>query len=440
MHGLKSRARRTILVASLLAASTSAFFFPPDSYAQTTANRNDPRWVTAFGTSQQPNVTPLTISNATIRMIARVSIPGDSVRIRLDNTFGLAPVTIGRTFVGARVQGALVAEGTNKAVTFNGSTQVVIPPGGSVVSDAIPMTVFARQDLAVSMYLSGTVENPSRHGSAVVTSYLSENGTGDQAEGVGRTAFTATTTSMLLLKSVDVLSSTSRGAIVAFGDSITDGTCTTLDAHDRWEDLLSVRLDTNEEGNGVPGEGRPRLRDKAIVNEGIGGNTLTRAGLQPPPDSIPGVERLDRDVLSHSSVTHVILFMGTNDIRREATAAQVIAGMQNVIQRVKAKGLKIYGATIIPRHNVAASGTNTGWSPAKTAIRNEVNRWIRTSRQFDAVLDFDKVVLDPANPDLISPPFNCGDGIHPSPAGYYQMGKSVDLNLFRSTLRDLPAR
>lgn len=140
-------------------------------------------------------------------------------------------------------------------------------------------------------------------------------------------------------------------------------------------------------------------------------------------------------MLSHSSVTHVILFMGTNDIRRGASAAQVIAGMQNIIQRVKVPGLKIYGATIIPRHNVAPSGTNTGWNPAKTAIRNEVNQWIRTAAPFDAVLDFDKVVRDPANPDLIYPPFNCGDGIHPSPAGYYQMGKSVDLDLFNEKLR-----
>ena len=104
--------------------------------------------------------------------------------------------------------------------------------------------------------------------------------------------------------------------------------------------------------------------------------------------------------------------------------------MQTIIQRVKEKGLTIYGVTIIPRHNVAPSGTNTGWNPAKTAIRNEVNRWIRTKAPFDGVLDFDKVVRDPANPDLLTPAFNCGDGIHPSPAGYYQLGKSVDLDLF----------
>ncbi len=171
------------------------------------------------------------------------------------------------------------------------------------------------------------------------------------------------------------------------------------------------------------------------MNEGIGGNTITRNALSPPPDSIPGLERLDRDVLSHAGVTHVVLFMGTNDIRREASAAQVIAGMENIIQRVKAKGLRIYGVTIIPRHNVAPSGTNTGWNPAKTAIRNQVNQWIRTVAPFDGVLDFDKVVRQPANGDLLVPAFNCGDGIHPSPAGYYRMGKSVDLDLFEESER-----
>ena len=428
MSNITSRARRRFLATIILASM--ALLGPLPVSAESSAAQHPARWVTAFGTSQQPNIIPVTINNATIRMIARVSIPGNSIRIRLDNTFGQAPVTIGSAFAGPRVQGARLAEGYNKQVTFNGSTQVVIPVGGSVVSDPIGLRVFARQDVGVSLHLPGVNVNPSQHTSAVVTSYLSANGSGDVSSDVTPTPYTGTTTSMLLLKSIDVLSSTSRGAIVAFGDSITDGTCTTLDAHNRWEDWVSVKLDTMDDD-----EGPQQLRDKAMVNEGIGGNTLTRNGLQPPPDSIPGIERLDRDVLSHSSVTHVVLFMGTNDIRREASAAQVIDAMKAIIQRVKAKGLKIYGVTIIPRHNVAASGTNTGWSPAKTAIRNQVNRWIRTSGQFDDVLDFDRVVLDPNNPDLIYAPFNCGDGIHPSPAGYYEMGKEVDLDLFRSQRR-----
>jgi lysophospholipase L1-like esterase len=143
------------------------------------------------------------------------------------------------------------------------------------------------------------------------------------------------------------------------------------------------------------------------------------------------LERLERDVLTHHGVTHVILFMGTNDLRRGAPAQQVIDGMQEIIKRVKAAGMKIYGVTIIPRHNRASADENSGWNADRTRMRNEINQWIRTKAPFDAVIDFDKVVQDPGNPDLIFPPFNCGDGIHPSPRGYLEMGKSIRLDLFK---------
>ena len=393
-------------------------------------------WITAWGASQQTLGSAM-ISNATVRMVARVTIPGDAVRIRLDNTFGTEPVTIGKVYVGLRVQGPALASGSNRQVLFNRSAAVVIPAGGARESDPVPMNVLAWQDLAVSLYIPEANVHPSQHTAAVVTSYMSENGSGDAAASETAAPFTGTTTSMLWLKAIDVRSSSSAGAIVVFGDSITDGTCTTRDAHDRWEDWLALRL--NQE-NISPGRGS-RSRNagnakmyEAVVNEGIGGDTLTRENIQPPPDSPSGIERLDRDVLSHSGVKYVILFMGTNDIRREASAAQVIAGMRDIIQRVKARGLKIIGVTIIPRHNVAPTETNTGWNTAKTQIRNEVNQWIRKQAPFDAVIDFSKTVQDPANPDLLYPPFNCGDGIHPSPRGYYEMGESAPIDLFEGGL------
>jgi lysophospholipase L1-like esterase len=261
-----------------------------------------------------------------------------------------------------------------------------------------------------------------------VTSYMSANGSGDVTAEEGRMPFSTTTTSMFWLKAIDVLSPSATGAVVAFGDSITDGTCATLDANNRWEDWVAVRAQLDAESRGQAGV------HKAVVNEGIGGNTLTR-DVQPLPDSPPGMERLDRDVLSHVGTTHVILFMGTNDIRRNASTSQVIAGMQDVIKRVKARGLKIIGVTIIPRHNVPPSGTNTGWDASKTQIRREVNQWIRTNAPFDGVIDFDRVVRDPTNADLMDPAFNCGDGIHPAPRGYYEMGKSVRLDLFKENLK-----
>jgi len=393
----------------------------------TAQGRLDPGiWVTAWGTSQQALGTAM-ITNATVRMIARVTIPGDAVRIRLDNTFGVQPVTIGKAYVGLRVQGPALAIGSDRQAFFNRSATVVIPAGGTAESDPVSMSVLAWQDLAVSLYIPEANVRPSQHTGAVVTSYMSDNGSGDSAADETLKPFTRTTTSMYWLKAIDVQSSSAAGAIVAFGDSITDGTCTTLDAHDRWEDWLSLRLNpVNAKTN------------EAVVNEGIGGNTLTRENIQPPPDSPPGTERLDRDVLSHLGVKYVILFIGTNDIRREASATQVIAGMKDIIKRVKARDLKIIGATVIPRHNAAPSDSNTGWDAGKTQIRNEVNEWIRKEAPFDAVIDFSTTVQDRTKPDLLYPPFNCGDGIHPSPRGYYEMGEAVPLDLFDGALAGRP--
>jgi lysophospholipase L1-like esterase len=380
------------------------------------------RWRTAWATAQQTLGTA-TVTNTTVRLIARVTIGGEAVRIRLDNTYGTSPLRIGKAYVGLRARGATLAPGSNRPVLFGGVESVTVPPGGSVRSDTLALRVIARQDLAVSLYVPDANVQPSQHSGALVTSYLGAPNAGDRSPVESSEPFTGTTAAMPWLKAIDVLSSSASGVIVAFGDSITDGTCATLDAHDRWEDWLAIRLALEDDRQGG------RNAQKAVVNEGIGGNTVTREGLQPPPDSTPGIERLERDVLSHEGVSDVILFMGTNDIRRGAPAAQVIAGMSDIVQRVKARGMKIFGATIIPRHNVAASGTNTGWSDAKTAIRRDVNQWIRTRARFDGVLDFDTVVGDPANPDSIFPAFNC-DGIHPTPRGYYEMGKSVPLDLF----------
>ena len=379
------------------------------------------RWVTAWGTSQQ-SLGETVMTNATVRMIAQVTSSGESVRVRFDNTYGERPLRIGRAYVGSRMRGATLSPGSNRELSFGGAASITVPPGGSVRSDPVEMRVLAFQDLAVSLHVPDADVRPSQHTQARVTSHVSADDAGDVAADETGTPFTGTTVSMFWLKSIDVLSSSTNGAIVAFGDSITDGSCSTLDGHDRWEDWLAVRLnlDARRERGGAY---------TAIVNEGIGGNTVTAEPLRPPPVSTPGVERLERDVLSHSGVTHVILFMGTNDIRREASASQVIAGMEEIIMRVRAAGLQIIGVTIIPRHDRAPAGDNTGWNQAKTQARNTVNAWMRTDPPFDAVLDFDQVARDLDNPDLIFPAFDC-DGIHPTARGYYEMATSVPLDLF----------
>lgn len=383
-------------------------------------------WVTAWGTSQQA-LGETAISNATVRLIARVTIPGEAVRVRLDNGYGTEPLRVGRATIAPRIQGALVAPGSMKPLTFGKSTEATIPPGGAVWSDPVPMPVFAQQDLAVTLFIPGNDVKPSQHTNGVVTSYRTPNGAGDKTSDESRTPFTETFTATWWLKSIDVQSSVAGGAIVAFGDSITDGTCSTLEANDRWVNVLSTRLGLQYEA--VAAQAGSRARVKAIVNEGIGGNTVTR-NVQPAPDSMPGLERFDRDVLSHHSVTDVIVFMGTNDLRREGSVSQVTDGLATIVKRVKAAGPRVIGVTMIPRHNVEPTATNTGWNSEKTRRRREVNEWIRTKAGFDAVLDFDAMVRDKAQPDLIHPPFNCGDGIHPSPAGYLAIGKAIPLSLF----------
>ena len=422
---LQSATRMRMVPAIAGAAMTLSLPFAQSVQGQPSQSR----WVTAWGTSQQA-AGDTAVSNATVRMIARPTIAGDSIRIRVDNTFGREPLRIGRAFAGHRVRGALLAKGSNRAVMFGGAPNVTIPAGGSVTSDPVTLKVLALQDVAVSLFIPGTRVLPSQHTGAVVTSYRTPDESGDVASAEDATAFTQTTTSLWWLKSIDVLASSRSASVVAFGDSITDGTCSTLDAHDRWEDVVATRLELDRSGANRRASS-PREDPLAITNEGIGGNTLTRQGLDPAPDSPPGLERLERDVLTHHGVSTVVLFMGTNDIRRGAGADQVIQAMTTIAQKVKASGARIIGVTIIPRHN-AAGGAATPWDSSKTRIRNEVNGWIRTRAPFDAVIDFSKVVNDPADPDLILPAFNCGDGIHPSPRGYFEMGSAVDLSVLRT--------
>jgi lysophospholipase L1-like esterase len=376
-------------------------------------------WVVAWTTSMVGLAQNVTLTNATVRMTVRPTITGSAVRVRLDNTFGTTPLTIGAGYVGISLARRGLVEGSNVKLTFGGSPSVTIAAGQRALSDQIMFRVEAWQDVAVSLFLPDTKVPVTSHNGALTTSYLTPNDAGNHAAESSNTSFTETTAALYFVSSLDVLSNSAQGAIIAFGDSITDGTCSVLDAHNRWEDVLALRL--LFQGG----------REWAVVNEGIGGNTVTRQHLMPPPDSPPGLERLDRDVLQLSGVTHVIVFEGTNDIRRDASSEQVIAGLRDIIKRLKAVRLKVIGVTIIPRHNVAASANNTGWSPAKTAIRNTVNDWIRHRADFDAVIDFDKVVWNPDEHDLIDPAFNCGDGIHPTPLGYLAMGRAIDLKIFR---------
>jgi lysophospholipase L1-like esterase len=406
-------ARLTMSSGWALVLATAALVATSGGTADGQGRAGRARWIAAWATSQQA-LGAAGLSNATVRMIARVTIPGEQVRVRFDNAYGTAPLQVGRATLALRRGGAALVPGSLKRLSFAGAGQATIPAGGSIVSDAVPLPVRARQDLAVSFHIPESDVRPSQHTNGLVTSFLTADGAGDLTEDESATPFVNRTTAALWLKSVDVFSSQASGGIVAFGDSITDGSCATPDAYERWPDLLAQRLELDG-------------RVVAVVNEGIGGNTVLPKHPDPiPPTGMAALDRLDRDVLAHPGMTHVVLFIGTNDLRRNATPAMVSEGLDTLARRVKAKGLKVIGATLIPRHN------NTGqtpWDPTKTARRNELNVWIRSKAPFDAVLDFDKVVRDRASTDLIEPVFDC-DGIHPSPRGYYEMAKSVKLSLF----------
>jgi lysophospholipase L1-like esterase len=383
MHSLKA-AWWTAITAVVLIALGPCLSGP--------AEAQQGQWITSWGSSMQ-GLSSGTLTNATVQMIARPTIAGDAVRVKLENTFSAQPLTIGAASIALRNYRASLVAGSNRPLTFKGLPSVTIPAKGWVLSDPVAFTVEARQDLAVSLYLPGTNVPITRHSAAYTNSYLTPNGAGNQTASENRSAFTVTKSDMYWLSAVEVFSPSATGAIIALGDSITNGTCSTTDAHDRWEDLLAVRL-------------LMAGHSTAVVNEGISGNRLSQAK-----------QRLDRDVLQQAGVTHVVLFMGTNDIDRGASAAQVMADQQEIINRVKATGLKIIGVTILPR---------AGWTTAKTAVRHQVNGWIRHQAAFDAVLDFDEVVRDPANPDLLHPEFDC-DGVHPNAFGYSVMGQSIEL-------------
>lgn len=380
------------------------------------ANAGAQQWVASWGSSLQgPAPEDWTISNASIRLIARSTIGGDRVRVRLENTFGEQPLSIGAAAVGLRNNGPTLVIGSSRVLQFGGAAAVTVPAGEYVVSDPVDLAVQAEQELAVSLYVPGADVRSSIHRNALTTSYLTESGVGDRTTDAAGDAFTATTPWMHWLSAVEVYSSTARGAVVAFGDSITDGSCATPDGHDRWEDVLYARL----------AAAGARL---GMINAGIGGNTVIRV---PPVGSVPGVERLDRDVLSLAGITHVIIFLGTNDLRREATAEQVIAGLEEIVGRIKAQGLRVIGATIIPRNPRPRGGLppELGFGPERNARRHAINAWARGNTELDALIDFDAVTQDPDDRDFIYPPYDC-DGIHPNVFGYAAMGRSIDLGVF----------
>jgi len=356
---------------------------------------------------------PVTISNQTIRQVVRVSAGGERLRVVLSNAFGTAPVEIGAAHVALRDKDAIVKAASVKPLTFGGSTTGRILPGATMVSDAIDLAVPPVSDLVVDLYLPGDLGlGPSpvtTHNGASQTNYVSGTGnhSGEASMMVERTAG-----AWFLLSRVEMAAGREAGAVVAFGDSITDGARSTADMNSRWPDVLARRLAARK---------GPAI---GVLNAGISGNQVLGDGA-----GVSALARFDRDVLMQTGVTHVVIMEGINDIgiartNASPSAQDLIAGQKQLIERAKARGLKVYGATLTPFEGAAY------WTTEGEAKRQALNEWIRTSKAYDAVIDFDKVTRDPAAPTKFLPAYDSGDHLHPGDAGYKAMGEAVDLKLF----------
>jgi len=372
---------------------------------------SDVRWVGTWTASPQAASAPVELKGQTIRQIVRVSIGGKKVRVRLSNAFGAGPLVISAAHVALRSTGATIAAGSDRTLTFNGSPTMAIPPGALVVSDPVNLQVPDLGELAVSIYVAGNQVAATEHTVGLRTTYVSAEGDFSGADSLP----TATTTqSLYFLTGVEVDAARSSRAIVTLGDSITDGNRSTADANKRWPDRLAERLAAQKGGGKV-----------AVLNAGISGNRLLH-----DKDSSNALARLDRDVLAQSGARYLIVLLGINDIGfpGAVTAEEIIAGHRQIIDRAHAMGLKVYGGTLTP---FQAFMPGLYYTAVGEAQRQVVNQWIRTSRAYDAVIDFDKAIRDPNNPSTILPAYDSGDNLHPNDAGYKAMADAINLALFK---------
>ena len=351
----------------------------------------------------------------TLREIIFPSVGGDLVRLVLTNVFGTSALQVGHVTAARAGQGASVVPGTIHPVTFGGRPSVRIPPGQQVLSDPVGIQVPALQNLAVSVYLPGRTGRATLHTDAQQVNWVSA--AGDHAAEAGSGAFTAAIPSWYYVSGLLVRSYGAAGTVVAFGDSITDGVGATVGGNGRWPNDLAQRLD------GLAG---PAL---AVVDEGIGGNRVLGASRC---CGASAEARFARDALDQPGVRDVILLEGINDIGDSTghrhldpgfTPATIIAGYRNLIAQAHARGVRIFGATLLPYQGAGY------YSPAGEAVREAVNTWIRTSGAFDGVVDFDAVMRNPADPLRLNPAYDSGDHLHPNDVGYQAMADAINLQM-----------
>jgi lysophospholipase L1-like esterase len=387
-------------------------------------------WVVSWGASASPPPDAeeirrkgLEFNNQTLREIIHLSIGGSTVRVRFSNFFGTQSLEIGSAHLALRASDSTILPSSDRALTFGGAPGVPIPPNAFVLSDAVKLAVPAESDLAISIFVPHVTAAAGIHNFAQQTSYV---GAGDLTAALS-IANPRAISSWIFLAGVDVSAPLSAGAIAVFGDSRVDGDGSTANANQRWPNVLAKRLSQ---------EGLPL----GVLNAGIVGNRILHDAPQVAVElGVNGLARFDRDALDPPGVKYVIVFEGIVDIGLPGTqfapaseavgVGDLIAGMKQLIERAHDRGIRVFGATQTPFGS--ATVIPGIFSAEKEAQRKALNQWIRSSHAFDAVIDFEKVVLDPANPEKIRPAFDSGDHIHPNDAGYEAMANAIDISLFR---------
>ena len=416
----------TRLMSDLLARLVVAFL---GACLTTVAAPQPTHWVVSWGTSASPppdvdraRAKGLEFNNQTVREIVHLSLGGPEVRVRFSNAFGSQGLEIGAAHVALRAGDSAIQPFTDRALTFGGAAGVTVPPNAFVLSDPVKLAAPAGSDLAISIFVPHAATAAGMHYLAQQTSYA---GAGDQTA-ASSIADAHPLETWVFLAGVDV-SAPSAAAVAVFGDSRVDGDGSTPNSNHRWPDVLARRLSQK----GIP---------LGVLNAGIIGNRI----LHDAPKAfallgVNGLSRFDRDALDQPGVKYVILLQGIVDIglpgtdfapaSEAVTVEELIAGLKQLIVRAHERGMKVFVATQTPFSG--ATSVPGMFSPEKELKRRALNQWIRSSHDFDGLLDFDKVLLDPTNPERIRPQWDCGDHIHPNDAGYEAMANSVDLAIFR---------
>lgn len=394
-------------------------FFVANAFAQT-------KWVGSWASSQQipeqrNEMAKADLEDMTLRQLIHLSIGGPQLRVKVSNRYGLAPIRFTSVHIAKPVSTttSAIVPGTDKELTFAGKAEVTVPAGADYVSDAAAYPVAPGSDLSITLHIAKAPERQTSHPGSRATSYFRH---GNHVADPQFPANTGTIEHWYFISGVDVATGPEAAAIVALGDSITDGRGSTTNENNRWTDNLARRLQANAATKSV-----------AVLNQGTGGNRVLLDSLGPN-----AMARFDHDVLAQAGVKWLIVFEGINDIgtfpreyentpevHRELVH-RVIQAYQQMMARAHASGIKVIGATILA---FGGSGYAKG-NPAGDADRKAINDWIRSPGNFDAVVDFDKVTRDPAHPEQLLAAFDTGDHLHPSVAGYQAIADSIPLSLF----------